>query len=73
MAYSNTDTTRIGGFRPGGRIREFLGAVSRRTARQSVYRKTLRELRALADRDLADLGIARADIRRIAWEAAELA
>jgi uncharacterized protein YjiS (DUF1127 family) len=35
-----------------------------------VYRKTVRELDRLDDRDLADLGIGRRDIRGIAWRAA---
>ena len=72
MAYANINATRIGGFRLSAQIREFLGAVSQHAARQAAYRQTLNELRALTDRDLADLGIARADIRRIALEAAEL-
>jgi uncharacterized protein YjiS (DUF1127 family) len=33
------------------------------------YRHNLSELQLCTDRDLADLGIARADIRRIAWQA----
>jgi uncharacterized protein YjiS (DUF1127 family) len=35
-----------------------------------VYSTTLNELSALSNRDLADLGIARSEVRRIAWEAA---
>lgn len=72
MAYASIDTTRISDFRLGAQIREFLGTVSRHAARQAAYRRTLNELRVLTDRDLADLGIARADIRRIAQEAADL-
>jgi len=33
------------------------------------YRQNLHELRSCTDRNLADLGIARTDIRRIAWMA----
>ncbi len=33
------------------------------------YRQNLYELRLCTDRNLADLGIARTDIRRIAWAA----
>jgi uncharacterized protein YjiS (DUF1127 family) len=35
------------------------------------YKRTVGELSALSSRDLADLGIQRADIRRIAREAAQ--
>lgn len=34
------------------------------------YRQNLEELSRCTDRNLADLGIARADIRRVAWQAA---
>ncbi|MBB3711898.1 MAG: DUF1127 domain-containing protein [Limimaricola soesokkakensis] len=39
-------------------------------ARNRAYRQTQRELGMLTDRDLADLGIGRGDIQRIALEAA---
>jgi uncharacterized protein YjiS (DUF1127 family) len=35
------------------------------------YNTTLRELSQLGDRELADIGITRADIPRVAWEDAE--
>jgi uncharacterized protein YjiS (DUF1127 family) len=35
-----------------------------------LYRRTVRELAQLSDRELADLGIARFDIPRVAREAA---
>jgi uncharacterized protein YjiS (DUF1127 family) len=35
------------------------------------YNASLRELSQLGDRELADIGIRRADIPRIAWEAAK--
>ncbi len=38
--------------------------------RRSVYRQTLRELNALTDRDLTDLGLHKANIPAIAREAA---
>jgi uncharacterized protein YjiS (DUF1127 family) len=34
------------------------------------YNKSLRELSRLGDRELADIGISRSDIPRIAWDAA---
>jgi len=39
-------------------------------ARRRVYRKTLQELTALNDRELADLGIPRNHIKRLAQETA---
>lgn len=33
------------------------------------YRQNLHELQLCTDRNLADLGIARSDIRRVAWQA----
>jgi uncharacterized protein YjiS (DUF1127 family) len=45
-------------------------AAATRQASRRVYNTTLNELGALSNRDLADLGIARSEVRRIAWEAA---
>ena len=41
-----------------------------RRARARRYRETLNELQALSDRDLADLGIYRGNVPRIAYMAA---
>lgn len=38
--------------------------------RRGVYRQTRQELEALSTRELADLGISRSMITRMAWEAA---
>jgi uncharacterized protein YjiS (DUF1127 family) len=35
------------------------------------YNTNLRELSRLGDRELADIGITRSDIPRVAWESAE--
>jgi len=45
-------------------------AIRERSARRVTFERTLRELSAFSDRDLADLGMSRFDIRRIAREAA---
>jgi uncharacterized protein YjiS (DUF1127 family) len=34
------------------------------------YNKSLRELYGLGDRELADIGITRSDIPRVAWDSA---
>jgi uncharacterized protein YjiS (DUF1127 family) len=44
--------------------------LSQRYRRWQRYRRTLGELELMTDRDLADLGISRHDIRRIALQAA---
>ena len=41
-----------------------------RYARYTVYRTTLAELRAISDRELADLGMCRAMLSSVAWQAA---
>ena len=40
--------------------------------RRAVYRRTLAELCSLNDRELADVGIARWNVRRVAKEAANM-
>lgn len=42
--------------------------VARWLERQAKIKRTVRELEALNDRDLADIGINRCDIYRIAYE-----
>ncbi|MGR3804272.1 DUF1127 domain-containing protein [Marinibacterium profundimaris] len=51
-------------------LRTLVDRFSARRARNKVYRETLAELRALSDRDLRDLGMSRASIHSVAWEAA---
>lgn len=41
-----------------------------KAAKRKVYRTTFKELNALTDRDLSDLGMSRSMIKRIALEAA---
>ncbi|MEX3316983.1 DUF1127 domain-containing protein [Sulfitobacter sp. PS-8MA] len=43
-------------------------AMTEARARRASYRQTLNELQALSDRELADIGLARCDIRRLARE-----
>ncbi|WP_223163003.1 DUF1127 domain-containing protein [Roseivivax sediminis] len=38
--------------------------------RRRVYKRTLNELAALSNRELADLGLHRSQLRSIAWQAA---
>ncbi len=54
----------------GGRIAAFRAWFDDYRSRRSVFRRTLKELSALSDRDLADLGIHRSMIIGLAREAA---
>lgn len=45
-------------------------AFRKQRARRAAFRNTVNELSKLSNRDLADLGIARSSIRRLAWQAA---
>ena len=48
----------------------FFAQAKARFARYRVYRTTLNELSALSNRELADLGMHRAQIRGVAWSVA---
>ena len=52
------------------RMGGFLNGVSQRFAQYRTYRRTLDELEALTDRDLADLGVSRHQLRAVAYRAA---
>ncbi|WP_223274754.1 DUF1127 domain-containing protein [Tateyamaria sp. syn59] len=54
----------------GTAARVFEAAAERR-AKQRVYRTTLNELNALSNRELADLGLHRSELKRVAWESAQ--
>lgn len=45
-------------------------AVKTRYARNRIYRQTVSELSTLSNRELADLGLHRSNIRRVAMQAA---
>jgi uncharacterized protein YjiS (DUF1127 family) len=67
MAYSSNRILDAG---LRSRTSEFIEQVRDYLRRRSVYVQTLRELNALTDRELMDLGIARASIADVAREAA---
>jgi uncharacterized protein YjiS (DUF1127 family) len=54
----------------GDRIAALVKSVQETVARRALYRRTIRELNLLSDRDLADLGVSRWDIPALAREAA---
>lgn len=68
MAYVGTsrqDTVTI-----GDRIVALFKVMNQAMQRRLAYVQTLEELNALGDRDLADLGIERNDLRTVARQAA---
>ena len=52
------------------RVGGFLAGVSQRFAQYRTYRRTLDELEALTDRELADLGVSRQLLSAVAYRAA---
>lgn len=64
MAYVNT--TLAPSFTD--RMRSIFEAIKTRRAQNRLYRQTMRELSALSERELADLGLCRYDLRRVALE-----
>ncbi|MDR0809639.1 MAG: DUF1127 domain-containing protein [Gemmobacter sp.] len=68
MAYTTTDRIAHPGF--AHRIQTMIETFHTMLARRAIYRQTLRELDALPQRELADLGIERSMITQLAHEAA---
>ena len=56
---------------PENGIASLFAAVKARIARYRIYRETVNELSALSNRELADLGLHRSMIKRLAMQAAE--
>ena len=52
------------------RVAGMVASIREARRRRAVYNQTLRELRALSNRELADLGLERSMITRVALEAA---
>lgn len=70
MAYF-TDTNVAVSTQPS-RAAAFFDAIALKMRQRKVYRQTFDELCTMTSRDLADLGMCRADFRRLAHEAAEM-
>jgi uncharacterized protein YjiS (DUF1127 family) len=68
MAYLNS--TRATSFGIGERIATVFRSIRDAMQRRRVYQQTLRELNTLSNRELADLGLHRAMLTRVAIEAA---
>jgi uncharacterized protein YjiS (DUF1127 family) len=67
MTYA-TNTMVSGGLM--ARLRALRADLAERAAKQRLFAQTRNELTNLSDRDLADLGLARADIADVAYQAA---
>ncbi len=74
MAYYN-EVARRGNLieRTLGTVSRFVNAAAERRAMRTSYRNTLAELQTLSNRELADLGLHRSELKRIAWESAHSA
>ncbi|MDU8913176.1 DUF1127 domain-containing protein [Aestuariicoccus sp. MJ-SS9] len=68
MAYVSINPTAATGL--FSRIKDLRAAFAAYRARRAVYHKTLTELDALSDRDLADFGLHRSELPRVALDAA---
>ena len=53
-----------------GTAARYLETAAARRATRRVYMVTLNELNTLTNRELADLGMHRSELKRIAWESA---
>ena len=51
-------------------FQQSVGRFQAALGRRRIYRKTIKKLSALPDRDLGELGIPRSYITRLAWETA---
>ncbi len=54
------------------RIAALFNAIAVKMRQRKAYRQTYNELCTMTSRDLADLGMSRADFRRLSKEAAEM-
>ncbi|WP_299611946.1 DUF1127 domain-containing protein [uncultured Tateyamaria sp.] len=53
-----------------GSVAHAFEAAAERRAKQRIYRSTFNELNVLSNRELADLGLHRSELKRVAWESA---
>ena len=51
-------------------LAQFFETAAARHASRRVYKTTLIELSSLSNRELADLGMHRSELKRVAWEPA---
>lgn len=68
MAYATQTSHTQGAF--AARISAALDTIRTRFERRRVYKRTLTELQSLSSRELADLGLNRSSLNRVAYQAA---
>ncbi len=68
MAYLNAERGQTVGLTD--RFAAMMKTLAERRHRRALYRRTLDELACLTDRELADLGVHRSEVARVAREAA---
>jgi len=66
---ANTNSVVVGGFNPIRAINNLFSNISESFEKSRQFQATYKELDALTGRELADLGISRSDITRIAYDA----
>ena len=66
MAYVNTTSATTPSFL--ARIGTAFDALATRYKQHRMYRQTFDGLSALSNRELADLGLSRSELRYVAWE-----
>ncbi len=69
MAYTATMDQTLSGSSLWHSLSSLRATLAPRLVQRRAYRETVKELAALSDRDLADVGVYRADIRNVAWQA----
>lgn len=67
---ADLNATRIAPLGLGDRVVAVVASIRDAVRRRAVYRQTLRELNALTERDLSDLGLHKSMIHHVAREAA---
>jgi uncharacterized protein YjiS (DUF1127 family) len=68
LFYNQLTDERDGPDWPGGKVTTMLVAILNFLRAWRRYNASLKELYQLGDRELADIGITRSDIPRIAWD-----
>ena len=68
MAYVTTTTASPNGI--WARLTSAADTLAREFKTRRLFRETFDGLSALSNRELADLGLNRADLRRVAWDSA---
>ena len=69
MAYTSSTTAQTGAV--PGRVLTLIEELKAKFDRYRLYRQTLNELSALGNRELADLGLNRSMLKRVAYQAAQ--